>query len=388
MIRLLLNVTAAVALLSGVAPLSALDGHDARMLHVLLVTDTADDQVGQLVDLDGQHMYELLTDEIPRARRDLIKVLRGRYVTIDEILGHIRNLPVQSDDSLFVYFSGHGSYVRDRGQVLRMTDGELLDRNRLMTEMKAKGARLTVLITDACSNVVEEGALPKYAYSMPEGLDHDVCRYLFFRHRGVVDIHAASPGEESVALHGSGSIFTNALLDALRLPNSGFRGNPITWREAMQMISEGTSEKFKLQRDTNRDFRLLFPNQTTQTPKVASLGESIPTPIPKVPWRLGIEVEETGGQGVRVKNVFLNSQAEWAGFQVGDVLTQIETGPMQAEVTHIRNSRDFMQTFWSSEMALRPEVHKFILLDPNTGLTRTVRARIRDIGVRQGGGMP
>lgn len=42
-----------------------------------------------------------------------------------------------------------------------------------------------------------------------------------------------------------------------------------------------------------------------------------------------------------------------------------------------------MTTFWSSEKALQPAVHKFILLDESTGQTRTVRVRIRDIQVRQ-----
>lgn len=376
-----------IAVASGVLalgrPVPAFDGLDARQLHVLIVADTSDELVGELVNIDGQNLYELLVDEIPQERRGLIKVLRGAAVTSEEILGHIRGLDVDPNDSLFVYFSGHGAYVRDRGQVLRMKGGELLQRSELLSELKAKGPRLVVLVTDACSNIIEESRYPKYAYSMAEGIDHDVCRYLFFRHRGVVDIHAASPGQESVAIQGTGSLFTKSLLDALGMANAAYERTPITWRDVMGRVSQRTADRFQEQRENNPDFRILFPNQTTQTPKVASLGDPLPTPIPKVPWRLGIHVEEAGGQGVRVVEVFPNSQAEWAGFRRGDVLIQIESGRFQPEVTPIRTTADFMTTFWSSESALRPEVHKFILLDEATGLTRAVKVRVRDIGVRQ-----
>jgi hypothetical protein len=361
----------------------ALDGHDARLLHVLIIADTTDEQVGELVNIDGQNLYALLVDEVPQARRGQIKVLSGDSVTSEAIQGHIQGLQVDPNDALFVYFTGHGAYVANRGQVLRMKGGELLQRSELLSQMQGKGARLTVLITDACSNIIEDKLRPKYAYSMAEGIDHDGCRYLFFRHKGVVDIHAASPGQESVALSEKGSLFTKALVDALGMANAAYERVPITWRDVMGIVSERTQESFREQRENNPDFRVLFPNQTTQTPKVASLGEPINVPIPKVPWRLGIQVEEAGGRGVRVTEVFPNSQAEWAGFQVGDVLTRIETGRVQPYVTEIRNSRDFMTTFWSSESALQPEVHKFVLLDESTGKSHSVRVRIRDVQVRQ-----
>lgn len=378
-----LALAIAVVLQTAAVPSMALDGQDARLLHVLIVADTADKQVGEMVNLDGQNLYDLLVDEIPQVRRGQIKVLRGDSVTSEAIFGHIQGLQVDPNDSLFVYFTGHGAYVADRGQVLRMKGGELLQRSELLSQMREKGARLTVLITDACSNIIQDKLGARLAYSMADGIDHDACRYLFFRHRGVVDIHAASPGQESVALQGKGSLFTKALVDALGLANAAYDRVPITWRDVMANVSRQTADSFREQRENNPDFRVVFPNQTTQTPKVASLGEPINVPLPKVPWRLGIQVEEAGGRGVRVTEVFPNSQAEWAGFQVGDVLTRIETGRVNPFVTEIRNSRDFMTTFWSSETALQPAVHKFVLLDESTGQTQAVRVRIRDIQVRQ-----
>jgi len=386
MLRAALASLTIQCLLLGASPLGHVVawGQDARQLHALIVADTSDEQVGELVNLDGRRLYDVLVDEIPAARRGLIKVIRGKEVTAANIVDHIRNLTVAADDSLFVYFTGHGAYVKDRGQVLRMAEGDLLGRSELLSLMKSKGAGLTILITDACSNIVEQAEYPKMAYSMAEGLDHDVCRYLFFRHRGVVDIHAASPGEEAVALHEVGSIFSDALINHLGMANARFRGQPITWREVTAMVVKQTAETFKSQRDANPDFRVLFPNQTSQTPKVGSLAEPIPTPLPKVPWRLGIKVQEAGGNGVQITEVFPNSQAEWAGFQVGEVLQQIQTGEDEQGRVRIRNSQDFMQTFWSGENALRPEVHRFTLLNPSSGMTRVVRARIRDVSVRQG----
>lgn len=358
----------------------ALDGNDARRLHVLIVADTSDEQIGSMVDLDGRHLYELLVDEIPEVRRGPITVLKGKSVTQGRLFEAIEKLEVGPDDSVFCYFSGHGAYVSERGQVLRMADGGLTLRAELLKQLKDRGARLTVLITDACSSVVPSNAFPSYA--MPEGIDHDVCRYLFFRHRGVVDIHAASPGEEAVALREQGSIFTCALIQQLQMPNAAFRGVPISWREVMASVAEATAFRFEAERKASRDFRLLFPNQTTQTVKVASLGETIATPIPKVAWRLGIRVNDTDGSGVMINTVYPNSQAEWAGIQPGEILYRVETGNVNPRITHIRTTSDIMTTFWSKQYALEPAVHKFFLSNPQERVTRIVKVRIRDINVR------
>lgn len=374
-------LTAAILVLSGLSSAYGLDGNDARRLHALIVADTADTTVGPLVDIDGRKFYEMITAEIPGVRRGPVEVLKGSAVTKENLLAKVDAMEVQNDDTVLCYFTGHGAFMKERGQVLRMSNGELLLRNDLLERLKAKNARLTVLITDACSNVIEPRALA--AMSMAQGIDHDACRYLFFRHRGIVDLHAAAPGEEAVALNESGSIFTSALIDVINQPNMAFRGTPVTWREVVGQVALRTKEAFKMQYDASKDFRVLFPNQKTQTVKVASLGEPIAAPIPKVPWRLGIRVSNTNGQGVRIDEVFKDSQAEWAGFQVGEVLYRIETGWGNPLVTQIRNTNDFMQTFWSGQAALQPDVHKFYLNNPADRTSRTVKVRIRDISVRR-----
>ena len=369
----------AVALTTSEAAV-ALDGNDARQLHALIVADTADKNVGPLVDIDGRNFYNLLTDEIPQARRGLVEVLKGASVTKRQLLQKIQELPVEPNDTVFLYFTGHGAYVRERGQVLKMSDGELVLRNEILDLLKGKGARLTILITDACSNIVEPHVLAQMKEA--EGIDHDVCRYLFFRHRGVVDLHAASPGEEAVALRDTGSLFTNSLISVLSEPNRAFRGVPITWRDVVGQTAERTQFRFNVEYKASKDFRLLFPNQTTQTVKAASLGEPIPAPIPKVAWRLGIRVSDTDGTGVRIDEVFENSQAEWAGFQVGEILHRVESGRFSPVAREIRTTADIGPTFWNSDQALAPEVHKFFLNNPETRTSRTVKVRIRDISVR------
>lgn len=359
----------------------ALDGNDARRLHALIVADTADPSVGSLVDIDGRRFYELLTDEIPEIRRGRVEVLKGSNVTSETLFRTIDEMPVTPEDTVFCYFTGHGAYVRERGQVLRMSGGQLVPRADLLTRLRGKRARLTVLITDACSNIVEPRVFASIREA--EGIDHDVCRYLFFRHVGVVDLHAAAPGEEAVALNGTGSLFTASLIDVLRQPNSMFPRTPITWRDVVGEAARRTADRFKMEHTASKDFRLLFPNQTTQTVKAASLGEPIPTPIPKVAWRLGIRMGETGGQGVRIDEVYRHSQAEWAGFEVGEVLYRIETGRISPVVTEVRTTQDATTTFWSSERGLAPEVHKFYLMNLDTRTSRSVKVRIRDISVRR-----
>ncbi|MCA9000128.1 MAG: caspase family protein, partial [Planctomycetaceae bacterium] len=330
--------SATLLLLLTSSTLMALDGHDARQLHALIVADTADRNVGAMVDIDGKNFYNLLTDEIPANRRGRVGVLKGNRVTKNELFQAIDQMPVQPNDSVFLYFTGHGAFVQDQGQVLKMTDGEIVLRKTILDHLKGKGARLTVLITDACSNIITS-KLKLYA-SMAEGIDHDVCRYLFFRHTGVVDLHAAAPGEEAIALKDIGSIFTHSLIAVLQQPNSAFQQTPITWREVAGQVTDRTKERFRMEYESSRDFQLLFPGQTTQTVKAAGLGEPIPVPIPKAQWRLGIRMVDAGGQGVRITEVFPHSQAEWAGIQVGEILFRVETGRVDPQVTHIRTTAD------------------------------------------------
>ncbi len=382
---------------------NAFDDVDASRCHILIVADTEDEQIGQLCHLDGKRLYNTLRDEIPRIRRGDIRILKGKAATKKEIVSLYESLEVKPTESIFFYFTGHGAQVRGGDHVLKMADGELFKRTELRDLLRAKEARLTVMITDSCSNTIPEQ--PSYAMAprMMGIIDYDVCRFLFFRHAGFVDINSATPPQEAVMVEKRGSFFTYALCNLLSGSNDmvSDRSGRVTWQSFSDVLTERTASQFEMYYENNEDFAALFGDQKTQTPKVyGKMAQSLSSSLPKVAWRLGVKVSETGGNGVRIDEVFGNSQAEWAGFVSGEILYKVEkvwyawneqTKRLErnTEPVTIRTASEFMNIMWGNRndsVPLLQGVYVFYLRNNDTGKERVIRARIRSADVRKSPG--
>lgn len=155
--------------------------------------------------------------------RDL-RVLTGDDVAANKILQAVDDLDVAPTETLFCYYDGHGAYDPDLaandaegGHHLQIDGGDLL-RSELMGHLKAKGARLTVLVTETC-NVASEFApnrhqLGSVAAVAPTPVISASLERLLFDFTGVVDVNASAPGQSSWS-NSSGSFFTQSLLRTL-----------------------------------------------------------------------------------------------------------------------------------------------------------------------------
>ena len=143
-IRGLSFITLVIITLATATPLRA---QDATTLHILLVADTKDATIGPDVRIDGNNMFNRVAQEIPPHRRTLT-LFTGERVTRQAITDYYRELPVRATDALFLYFAGHGA-VDEKGHFLAMADGNRFHRSDILQMMKAKGARLVVLISDS-----------------------------------------------------------------------------------------------------------------------------------------------------------------------------------------------------------------------------------------------
>ena len=158
-------------------------------------------------------------------RSDQLKshLVLGKDVNPDHVLRLINNLPVQPQDTLVVLFSGHGGMRARNDHILAFHHGALA-KNRLLSAMTAKAPRLSVLLTDCCSDGVERRHVaPKYQpKSMTGGtvMEWNTLESLFLRHSGLVEITASEPGF-SAQLDDvkAGSLFTNALIRVLKTPH-------------------------------------------------------------------------------------------------------------------------------------------------------------------------
>jgi hypothetical protein len=241
--------------------------------HILLVATTNDPSIGRAVKLDNQHMREILTNGLPANRRE-IRMLEGDAVTHANLFAAIDRFRVQPNDTLFVYFSGHGAYDNFGRHVLALASGRL-DRIYLMGRLKARNARLTVLMTDACS-----GEIPIEPEAAPK-LDtrNGVLVSLLLRHAGVVDVNAATRGQLGwCSSSGPGSWFTYVFYRLCREQPFAVPGR-VTWQEAWAIVVRETIAYYKMRKrqilanpDVNPVVRDALRAQEEQRPQAYELS--------------------------------------------------------------------------------------------------------------------
>lgn len=137
--------------------------------------------------------------------------LYGRQATFERFWTEFRALAgrTQANDTLMVYFTGHGVMDRDSGgHRLLAVDDRFIDRDDLARQMAGLECRLKILLTDCCSSF--QSLTRARGIGGPGGPEHDY-RKLFFGHRGFTNVTGASAGQSSYG-DDDGGWFTNHLL--------------------------------------------------------------------------------------------------------------------------------------------------------------------------------
>jgi len=136
--------------------------------------------------------------EGPEVRADLVDLK-------SKILTAIDRCPAGANDTIVVFYTGHGA-SDEEGHFLAMPDGQTrLHRKTILEHIARKQPRLAVLLTDSCNLSVPSGMGPGAAARMipPERIS-PLFESLFIRSRGVVDINSSSEGEVSIGAVGGG----------------------------------------------------------------------------------------------------------------------------------------------------------------------------------------
>lgn len=221
------------------------DSH-AQRVYALLVADASPaagwGKFAPHVHWDINHMLGMLMDNVPFEKLEfqILSIEDNASAKPAAILQMLEELKPAPEDTLFVYYTGHGA-ADDGGHYFDMVGGKLY-RKDLLATMKAKGARLSALITDCC-NVRSDGERIAVGAGAPdEPTDYTpVFRSLFIDPSGVVDINACAPGESAFFLPEAaneldqrwGSLFTLAVRSYLREN----RDREITWDDLLLSTS-------------------------------------------------------------------------------------------------------------------------------------------------------
>jgi hypothetical protein len=163
-------------------------------------------------------------EETPKNTR----VLEG----LAQLVEAVKSCPAEADDTLVVYWSGHGHFKESK-HYLNLAEfkkshdeKDTLKREVLLDAMKAKNIRLVVLLTDACADILSarqearnEETLPRLPddllmamdampgekkkleeWERPDPRIFPLFEELFFYHKGVIDINAAVEDQKALSL--------------------------------------------------------------------------------------------------------------------------------------------------------------------------------------------
>ena len=341
---------------------------DEPNVHVVIISDTSPaahwGRHAVHLTMDTTLMFSTVMQHLPddRLRVYPLSLEADDWSTPDNVLKQIADVSLQPQDTLVVYFTGHGA-ADDQGHYLQLAKGKL-HRSDLRQAMQQRGARLNVLLTDCC-NVRGDGQgyfAPNIGGDSPKS-PTPLFESLFLKSSGWVDINSSSPGQgaffrnipegEPIGFEPDqmpGSLFTIALTDFFRKR----RELPLSWDD--------------LVRECSIDVHLLFQKNYPQGAAPAK-GQPIQSvqnvyafEYPGKPQnsgpRTGLLVRDFRQSGALITNVQPESPAAHAFDVSGKRYTSLQPGQLivEANGTPIRSAADLMAAVRESPPLLRLRV--------------------------------
>ena len=252
---------------------------DAQTVHALLVIMDDDPTIGNNVEVDRKRVKQLLASVQGGICEVKITNLLSSEdtATRDKVLQWVQNVSIATDDVLFIYYAGHGGMNRNQ-QTFLATEGKWLFRSELVDAIKqVKSHRLTILITDCCSSLVQTDIEPKLQSSRSmTRLTERVLRNLFLEHKGFLHVTGATEGQYGWSNARTGGWFTRSFIEALDSNPDGNQDSFLTWKEIFEKARENTEKTFNQTTFTAAQrAKMKQLGITSQTPKAYSL----PTPL-------------------------------------------------------------------------------------------------------------
>ena len=145
-----------VAAAIGAWQLSTADASDHAdpMIRPLVILADSDPEIGATVMYDAT-LIRLLLDQkkiaVGRVAAPVALLESRDELTISTIFQSIETMETGESDTLFCFYSGRGGARDDGTQYLQLPGNVQLTRATLLSVLKAKGARLTLVLTDSVS---------------------------------------------------------------------------------------------------------------------------------------------------------------------------------------------------------------------------------------------
>jgi hypothetical protein len=283
-------------------------------------------------------LMRLFKENVANSEIEIVQI-RCDSMTKSQVLGRINSLRgVQPDDTLLLYYSGHGAYNKDNLQYFWLRgvqmknlsqdpDEQNLYHQTVIDALSAYHTRLVVLISDCCSSYDFEG--PKRG--IPAGIATEaqitapLFDALFFKPAGLADVTSCSRGETATRF-----LFTGVLNTAMAASAS----QPLSWQQLVYRVRKATISDSKNHGQHPYAFALPRP-------------------------RLGFRVSVRDGK-LRAEEV--SSPATDLGIKSGDVIVSVDGRETQSE-------DDFYDAVFESGKSS----FQFEVRDGKTGEVRSIK---------------
>lgn len=278
---------------------------DAQEVHALLIILGNDLNTQTLVEKNESNMKQLLrqvsldckvhltvmksedettgtvtTMTLSKAETSTIEEQKQEIISGEQVIQWVKELHTDSNDTLFIYYSGEGHLVAEDSHTLVFEPGaadNIVVRADLTTLLKEKPGRLKMLVTDTCSSGVHPIKPEVHNYA-PEPMKNRLyIKHLFLQHGGILDITAASPGQEAWGSDILGGFFTASLIDSLNAESDTNKDGFLSWPEAFEASREQTQKLFMEVMSINEYTKRLMDRigQKTQEPTAYSLPQKM-----------------------------------------------------------------------------------------------------------------
>ena len=304
------------------------------VFHVIIASDIRAGFNPHLIT-DHHNIERLFRGNVPKDRLNLV-AMKMDEITPDRILQTVKEIELADQDTLAFYYSGHAaSSAGDGGQFFQLKDEQgrsvELHRRTLLAALHEKKARLTVLLTD-CGNVEvdekESDTVEKSVRTIiaPTTMS-PIMEALFIQSEGTVDITSSKQGEASfvdTTVKRRGSCFTWSLVALF----DKHRNNPaITWQEFTTELAEYVKQAFLDSHPEGFKFNPPLNGIAQQTTQTIGVYGTLPgvavAPVESQGPRFGVRAVALHGGGVRITQILPDGPGARAGFEVGDIIFEI-----------------------------------------------------------------
>lgn len=227
----------------------------ATGIKVLLIGQTTDATLGAGFNASLGALYGHLRD-LPNfdAARD-VTVLSGDEVTAEKIMQAISGLQVKNTEAFFCFYAGHGAHdpsLADGdpagGHFFDLPGGGLMRRS-LLSGLQAKGAQMTVLVSDSCNMPAPFESGPFCPQSAETGgrrrANTRALQELLVNHVGVVDVSGSARDQYAWYTGSDGGWFTSSFITTLETWRPEWA---VDWNLVLEQTSRNTSSMFQVRK--------------------------------------------------------------------------------------------------------------------------------------------